>query len=199
MRLVFCTPIFGIRKIKQLPAGSKCKTLVVLGSGGHTAEMLALMKNLDCKRYTPLHLVLADTDKTSRPKIENIKDFQWAKDEKVYHTIKRSREVGQSWLTTVFTTLISTMHSILLVPKLSPNLVLCNGPGTCIPICIGALVTRMLFLGDPTIVFVESFCRVQSLSLSGKLLYPFVDKFIVQWPELATSDRPKCQYLGNLF
>jgi len=35
------------------------------------------------------------------------------------------------------------------------------------------------------IIYVESFARVKSLSLSGKLLRPFVDKFVVQWPEAA--------------
>ena len=36
-----------------------------------------------------------------------------------------------------------------------------------------------------SLVFIESFCRVYSLSLSGIMLYPLVDEFVVQWPELA--------------
>ena len=35
------------------------------------------------------------------------------------------------------------------------------------------------------IIYVESFARVNSLSLSGKLLKRFVDTFVVQWPEAA--------------
>ena len=45
------------------------------------------------------------------------------------------------------------------------------------------------------LLYVESFCRVKSLSLTGKLLKPIVDKFIVQWPDLAT-DR-KTEYFGT--
>jgi len=64
----------------------------------------------------------------------------------------------------------------------------------------------MRFLGINTsckIVFVESFCRSQSLSLSGRLLYPFVDRFVVHWDELAKSLRSRgfsrVEFLGTLF
>ena len=36
------------------------KTLVVLGSGGHTTEMLHLLKNLDPQRYAPLIFIVAE-------------------------------------------------------------------------------------------------------------------------------------------
>lgn len=34
----------------------------------------------------------------------------------------------------------------------------------------------------PQIIYVESFARVNSLSLSGKILKNIVDEFVVQWP-----------------
>lgn len=98
---------------------------------------------------------------------------------------------------------------------LSSPQILCNGPGTCFPICFVAFVfkvramhrrwlaaetdgcdrshvclvsprSRQIVLFWPcSIVFIESFCRVESLSLSGLMLYPIVDEFVVQWPELA--------------
>lgn len=37
------------------------------------------------------------------------------------------------------------------------------------------------------LVFVESACRVKSLSLSGKIMYHIADSFIVQWPQLQTQ------------
>jgi beta-1,4-N-acetylglucosaminyltransferase len=46
-------------------------------------------------------------------------------------------------------------------------------------------------------VYVESFARVKTLSLSGKLLYPFVDRFIVQWPGLKEK-WTRAEYLGVL-
>mmetsp|Transcript_17917 Transcript_17917/g.22845 ORF Transcript_17917/g.22845 Transcript_17917/m.22845 type:complete len:170 (+) Transcript_17917:242-751(+) len=169
--------------------------------------MLSLMKNLNSKRFNPIHFVVAETDITSQPKIEKTENFQWSAASSNcnsnswyrFHSIKRSREVGQSWFTTVFTTFLSIVDSLVLVLKLKPDVVLCNGPGTCIPVCIGALLLRVFCITDPVIIFVESFCRVKSLSLSGRIMYPVADRFIVQWPGLVTYDRPRCEYIGTIF
>jgi beta-1,4-N-acetylglucosaminyltransferase len=48
-----------------------------------------------------------------------------------------------------------------------------------------------------TIVFVESICRVESLSLSGRIVYYFADHIVVQWPELKEK-YPMTRYLGRL-
>ena len=81
--------------------------------------------------------------------------------------------------------------------RLRPELVLCNGPGTCVPVCAGALLVRFLGLEDTRIVFVESFCRVNTLSVTGKILYPFAaDRFIVQWAQLKAK-YPRAEHIGN--
>jgi hypothetical protein len=57
-----------------------------------------------------------------------------------------------------------------------PDVILCNGPGTCIPLCAAAFALRMLspvfprWAGGsaPAVVYVESIARVASLSLSGE-------------------------------
>lgn len=45
-------------------------------------------------------------------------------------------------------------------------------------------------------IFIESWCRVESLSLTGKLLQPFSDEFWVQWPQLLGVCGPKAKYHG---
>lgn len=75
--------------------------------------------------------------------------------------------------------------------------ILCNGPGTCVPVCISALLLRLLGIKRAIIVYVESICRVETLSLSGKILYYFSDYFIVQWPDLKEK-YPKSVYLGRI-
>jgi hypothetical protein len=48
------------------PAGAApIRTLVVMGSGGHTAEMLALLGGLDRRKYAPLLYAFAASDHTS--------------------------------------------------------------------------------------------------------------------------------------
>lgn len=66
-----------------------------------------------------------------------------------------------------------------LLKKEKPDAVLSTGAGVGVPfIWLGRL------LGIRT-VFIESLTRIQDLSLSGKLAYPVVDRFFVQWPELS--------------
>ena len=64
------------------------------------------------------------------------------------------------------------------------------------PLCYAAFLYKVLGIMDTEIVFVESFCRVEKLSLTGKLLYYIADKFIVQWPQLAAK-YPHTDYLGD--
>jgi UDP-N-acetylglucosamine:LPS N-acetylglucosamine transferase len=45
-------------------------------------------------------------------------------------------------------------------------------------------------------IFVESWCRIEDLSQTGKLLYPWADRFLVQWPELLEVCGPKARYEG---
>ena len=97
----------------------------------------------------------------------------------------------------MLTTLYSMWLSFPLTYRVKPDLVLCNGPGTCVPICISALLLGILGIKKVIIVYVESICRVEHLSLSGKILFHLSDYFIVQWPTLKEK-YPKSVYLGRI-
>lgn len=156
-----------------------CKTLVVLGSGGHTSEMLHMVRQLDPKRYQPMEFVVADTDHTSVQRLQALIPGN----QHTVHTIPRSREVGQSYVSSLFSTLYALVHAIVITIQIRPELLLCNGPGTCVPVVMGAWMLRIL--GFPCrFVFVESFCRAQTLSLTGKILYKVVHCFLVHWESL---------------
>lgn len=173
--------------------------LVVAGSGGHTTEILRLLNSLSIS-YSPIHYVLADTDKMSEDKIrsfESAKVNGIPKSLYTIHRIPRSREVRQSWSSSVITTIQSFLYSFPLTVRLKPDLILCNGPGTCIPVCFSALLLGILGIKKVIVVYVESLCRVESLSLSGRLLYYIADYFIVQWP-LLKDKYPKSMYLGRI-
>jgi UDP-N-acetylglucosamine:LPS N-acetylglucosamine transferase len=45
-------------------------------------------------------------------------------------------------------------------------------------------------------LYLESWCRVEDLSLTGRLVYPVCDAFWVQWPELLPASGPKARYQG---
>ncbi|XP_059151645.1 UDP-N-acetylglucosamine transferase subunit ALG14 homolog [Physella acuta] len=186
----------------RLRNNNKCdpaSVLVVVGSGGHTTEILTLVKALG-EHYSPRYYIVADTDQISEKKIDECEklksDVKGQQNYKVFY-IPRSREVKQSYLTSVITTLRAIIFCFPLVFKLRPEIILCNGPGTCIPVCLAGMVLKCLRLQSTVIVYVESFCRVTSLSLSGKLLYHLADSFFVQWPELL-GKYPKAKYVGRL-
>ncbi|XP_010973710.1 UDP-N-acetylglucosamine transferase subunit ALG14 homolog [Camelus dromedarius] len=176
--------------------------LVVAGSGGHTAEILRLLESLS-DAYTPRHYVIADSDEMSARKINSFELNRADRNpsdtfpQYCIHCIPRSREVQQSWLSTVLTTLYSTWLSFPLTHRVKPDLVLCNGPGTCVPICVSALLLGILGIKKVIIVYVESICRVEHLSLSGRILFHLSDYFIVQWPTLKAK-YPKSVYLGRI-
>ncbi|XP_050634326.1 UDP-N-acetylglucosamine transferase subunit ALG14 homolog isoform X1 [Macaca thibetana thibetana] len=194
--------IWVVLRSKDFTPRESLSILVVAGSGGHTTEILRLLGSLS-NAYSPRHYVIADTDEMSANKINSFELDRADRDPsnmytKYYiHRIPRSREVRQSWPSTVFTTLHSMWLSFPLIHQVKPDLVLCNGPGTCVPICVSALLLGILGIKKVIIVYVESICRVETLSLSGKILFHLSDYFIVQWPALKEK-YPQSVYLGRI-
>lgn len=81
----------------------------------------------------------------------------------------------------------------------SPDVLLVNGPGTCVPVAFAVALLDLLRVRDTAIFYVESWCRVQHLSLSGALLYfsGLADEVFVMWPELVDK-YPRALYIGAL-
>ncbi|PHT89186.1 hypothetical protein T459_04299, partial [Capsicum annuum] len=123
-------------------------TLIVLGSGGHTAEMLNLLYVLQTRRLKRRYYVAAATDNMSLQKAHVFEDSLLGKEAleeaggAEFMQIYRSREVGQSYITSVGTTLVAIAHALWLMIKIRPQVILCNGPGTCIPLCVIAFLFK---------------------------------------------------------
>jgi len=165
------------------------RLLAVLGSGGHTAEMLRLVGALDKRRYSERHYIAASSDRMS---IERAR----AQDSEHCNidTITRSRQVHQSYVTACVTTLRAFVECIWLLWHSPPaDVVLTNGPGTCVPVLAAQLLLNVFAWRRARLVYVESVCRVQRMSLAGRLVAPLCDRCIVQWPQLADHNRV---YLG---
>lgn len=47
------------------------------------------------------------------------------------------------------------------------------------------------------VIYIESIAKVDSLSVTGKNVYKFADKFYVQWKTL-TEKYDKAEYIGRL-
>ncbi|MFW9967164.1 MAG: hypothetical protein ACFFEA_08415 [Candidatus Thorarchaeota archaeon] len=154
---------------------------VVLGRGGHTAQTFALIDLLG-KRFRYLYLFgIMDrlTPKKIRIRGKSLPVFAprlLPQDSRIMSVIR-----------TLFTLLLSFIYFVIY----RPVAVVSCGTGLTVPVFYAARI-----LGIRT-VFIESMSRVESLSITGRLLRGKTDLFIVQWPGLA--DRvPNAVYGGQL-
>ncbi|PAN06868.1 hypothetical protein PAHAL_1G293700 [Panicum hallii] len=166
--------------------------------------MMNIVTALQKDRFTPRYYVAALTDNMSLQKAQVYEQSLIQSGEKIiknahFMQIYRSREVGQSYITSIATTLLATLHAMWLVIRIRPQVIFCNGPGTCFPLCVCAFVLKVLGLGWSSIFYIESIARVKKLSLSGLLLYKLriADQFYVQWPQLQQK-YPRAYYAGRL-
>eukprot|EP01125_Pyxidicula_operculata_P011969 TRINITY_DN3922_c0_g1_i1.p1 TRINITY_DN3922_c0_g1~~TRINITY_DN3922_c0_g1_i1.p1 ORF type:complete len:403 (-),score=64.04 TRINITY_DN3922_c0_g1_i1:276-1484(-) len=201
-----------LRFLSQLSKVRKPRaTVIVMGSGGHTAEMLRSLSTLEYinQKLKPRHYIIANTDSSSEYKV---KQFESKIPNNVVasssssttttpnyyiHYIPRSREVGQSYVTSVFSTLRALFVSAKILWNTSPSCILANGPGTCLPICITAWIYKVIgILPHVHIALSESYACVSHPSLTTKLLYYFVNTLYVQWPNLLIK-YPNAIYAGR--
>jgi UDP-N-acetylglucosamine:LPS N-acetylglucosamine transferase len=73
-----------------------------------------------------------------------------------------------------------------------PGVILTTGAGVAVPF---AWIGR---IRGARVVYVESLTRIETPSLSCRLISPVADRIYVQWPELAEA-MPRSRYVGNVF
>ena len=91
--------------------------MIILGSGGHTTEMIKFLTNYNFNKYRHTLVLYAEGDIFSRHKFEKsfrvnhgIELSEIEKQGKLtFSIISRSRKVHQSFITAVFTTIYATL------------------------------------------------------------------------------------------
>lgn len=157
------------------------KMLVVLGMGGHTAQILRLIDSLgDAYEY---EYVIGHDDTTSAAKIKYKGNV---------HVMRNPRLMTDKSLAKVtFNMIPSTINALAILRKTKPHAILSAGPALTIPLFWLAKTRRI------KTIFVESWVRVHHKSLTGKLVYPVSDLFFVQWESMKKT-YPKAIYAGRL-
>ena len=188
-----------IRYLRRPKKIKKASFLIVLGSGGHTGEMLEILNSVvvplgDLTKR--LIFVIAESDTTSEDKLYNWLKSNDRRYEHIVERIPRSREVGQSYVNSIYPTIMSLWWSIILLFKFRTEFIIVNGPGTCLPICYCAILWDVLLLRRTVVIFIESFCRTRTLSLTAKLCRPICDDLFVYWPEL-NRKYPESKLIGR--
>lgn len=85
-----------------------------------------------------------------------------------------------------------SLDAFKIIKKERPDFVITTGALIAFPFCVFAK-----FRGKK-VIYIESFARVYDRSLTGKLVYPFADLFLVQWKPLLRC-YPKAKYVGGIF
>lgn len=84
------------------------------------------------------------------------------------------------------------LQSFYILLKEKPTDIISTGALATFPIC---LLGKLMGL---RIIYIESFARVDTASLTGKWMYRIADLFIVQWDDLLKI-YPKAKYGGGIF
>lgn len=88
--------------------------------------------------------------------------------------------------------IINTIIAWKVLKKEQPNLIVSSGAAVAVP---------FFYLGKVfgiKLVYIEVFDRINSPTLTGKLVYPITDQFVVQWEEMKKV-YPKAVNLGSIF
>ena len=149
------------------------KVLFIASTGGHLNELLqlkALFKEYDS-------YLITEKDKST----ESLKETKYL----AYGT--RSKI-----LVYPFIFIYNCFKSLFYYFKIKPKVIITTGTHTAVPMCyIGKLF-------GSKIIFIETFANRNTKTLSGRMVYPISDLFIVQWKEMQQL-YPKSVYGGAIY
>jgi len=86
----------------------------------------------------------------------------------------------------------NVVKSLFILLKSRPKYIITTGAGVVIPVCLLGKLMRS------KILFIESFAKVNTPTLTGRLIYKFADEFYIQWPNLKKY-YPKAKYRGTIY
>lgn len=101
-------------------------------------------------------------------------------------------QVNRRELTFIFKMFINILKSLKIFLKEKPDIVISTGVLATIPMCIIAKIFKK------KLIYIESFAKKNSPTLTGKLLYKFADEFYIQWEELMKF-YPSAIYKGGIY
>ena len=134
------------------------KIALVSSSGGHLTQLHMLSKSWE--NYDRFWVTFNKDDANTLLKGETVHHCYYPTNRSIKNTLKNT------WL------------AIKLLTKEKPDLIISTGAAVAVPFFyIGKL------LGAKTI-YVEIFDRMDTPTLTGKLVHPVTDKFIVQWDSM---------------
>lgn len=156
------------------------KTLMfVLGGGGHTKQLLMLVEKL-IEEYEIEYVVRKD-GRPSKKKLGG----------KIFSISNPRPMDNANSIKTIFRLFPYTLEALKILKKSKADVIIICGPAISVPL---AFLGKIIF--KKKVIFIESWSRVKSKSLSGKLISNFSDKIFVQWKN--NKNYPQAIFAGRL-
>jgi beta-1,4-N-acetylglucosaminyltransferase len=167
-------PPWGMRQLRRLgfrhTRGPARRALLVCSGGGHLQQLLALEPAWSDLEVSWVTLRGRDTDDLLAGRT-----FEFAHGPTNRSLRALMRNLPLAWR---------------VIRARDPDVILSTGAGVCVPFFwVGRLLGRRC-------VYVESLTRLDSVSLSGRLVHPFASEFFVQWPEACCGRRNR--HVGSI-
>lgn len=154
------------------------KVMFISSAGGHLAELLQMQKLID--KYDSY--VITEKNESTYKLKEVYKN-------RISFLKQTSRKPLLKFL---FKFSYNIIKSLLIYIKVRPEIIITTGSSCVVPMCyIGKVM-------GSKIIYIESFARVETLSMTGKGIYKIADLYFVQHEELKHKFE-KTIYEGGLF
>ena len=154
------------------------KVIFISSTGGHLSELMQLkeiFKNYD------YHIITENNDTNLKLKKEY--------GDRISYLLYGARNYMLSYM---FKFPYNIIKSFFLYLKIRPDVIVTTGAHTAVPMCYIAKLFKK------KVIFIESFARVHSKSMSGKIINKVADVFIVQHEEM-TKVYDNAIYRGELY
>lgn len=153
------------------------KVLFISSTGGHLNELLQLKPMFE--KYDSY--IVTEKTKTNKDLKNEYKNISYL----LYGTKHKP-------IRYIFVAIFNIIKSLILFIKIRPNVIISTGAHTAVPIClIGKLFKKK-------IIYIETFANIHTKTLTGKIIYPIADLFVVQWESMLKL-YPKAEYWGWIF
>ena len=155
----------------------KKKVMFISSTGGHLSEML------EHEELFPYYDTVIVKEKT--------KSNLYLKDKykQVYYLVYGTKS---HFLTYFFKFIYNFFKSFYLFLKIKPDVIITTGTHTAVSMCyIGHLFKKK-------IIFIETLANRTTKTMSGSMIYPIADYFLVQWESMLKL-YPKAIYSGFIF
>lgn len=157
-------------KVKDL------KICFVASSGGHLEEISQLRKIKE--KYDNFLITEKINDDESKSTFNKVYEVNQINRKEFFFIIKF---------------IVLFIKAFFILNKEKPDFVITTGALCSYPVCI---IAKKNFKSK--IIYIESFARCDTVSLTGKLMIKHADLFIVQWKEMLKL-LPKAVYGGGIF